>query len=86
MTRLLSFRSAQRRAVHQSPWLEGEFVACYARWRAACAGLRNAYDHWTRVEWDAQPFAFAAYTAALDREERAAAEYRECADRIAQQA
>jgi hypothetical protein len=83
MNRLLSSRSAQGRAVGWSPWLQAEFVECYVRWREECTAVRLSYDRWRDAEPDAEPIAYAVYIAALDREERAADVYRECAHRIA---
>lgn len=64
-------------------WTMDEFVESYACWREESAAVRSAYDHWLSVEPRDRPLAFAAYTAALDREERAARDYGECAERVA---
>ena len=82
MSRLLAPRSAPSWASERSPWLEPEFVECYIRWREECTAVREAYGRWTDAEHDAEPFAYAAYVAALEREERAADVYRDCADRM----
>jgi hypothetical protein len=66
-----------------SPWLVDEFVESYVCWREAAAAVKQAYDHWTRVDDDAGALAFAAYRSTLDREEAAARGYRACAERIA---
>ena len=66
----------------KSPWLHEEFVESYGRWREESTAVRRSYDRWRHAEPDVVPFAHAAYLAALDREERAADLYRECADRI----
>jgi hypothetical protein len=80
-----SFSSAATRSrpADGSPWLESEFVECYARWREESTGVRLSYDQWRDAEPDIEPLAYAAYLAALDREARAADDYRDCADRIA---
>ena len=70
------------RLLGQSPWLRDEFVECYGRWRAERTDVHLSYDRWRDSEPDVEPIAYAAYVAALDREERAAVVYRECADRI----
>jgi hypothetical protein len=75
--------ATQGRPAGRSPWLESEFVECYARWREESTGVRLAYDRWREAERDIEPLAYAAYLAALDRESRAADEYRDCSDRIA---
>jgi hypothetical protein len=64
-------------------WAIEEFVECYACWREESAGVRSAYEHWVSVAPGDRPLAFAAYVAALDREERAARDYGDCADRVA---
>jgi hypothetical protein len=66
-----------------SPWAVDEFVECYACWREESAAVRSAYEHWQSVEPHDQSLAFAAYVAALDREEHAARDYGACAERIA---
>jgi hypothetical protein len=86
MRGLLSLGKAEPEARSKSPWLHREFVRCYARWREECAAVRESFDVWTNAEPHAEPLAHAAYVAALDREERAADVYRECAERFALQA
>jgi hypothetical protein len=84
MSWLLASGKAQRGGpVAESPWLQDDFVDCYARWREECTGVRLAYERWRDSEPDVEPLAYAAYLAALDREDHAAADYRDCADRIA---
>jgi hypothetical protein len=83
MIRQLPSSTAASRPVDQSPWLQDEFVECYGRWREERTTVRFSYDRWRDAEPDIEPIAYAAYIAALDREERAADVYRECADRIA---
>ena len=48
----------------------------YLDWRAECATLEAAYRNWRTAARSDSAFAFAAYTAALDREECAAVQYR----------
>jgi hypothetical protein len=83
MSRLLGSLSAEARPADQSPWLEDEFVACYASWRMESTSVRLAYEHWKDAEPSGESAAHAAYVAALDREERAADVYRDCARRVA---
>jgi hypothetical protein len=83
MSRVLSSAAVEGRPADVSPWLESEFVECYARWREESSGVRLSYERWRDAERDMEPLAYAAYLAALDREARAADEYRDCADRIA---
>ena len=46
--------------------------AAYSAWRQQSAAARAAYVTWARAARSDARFAFAAYRAALDREERAA--------------
>lgn len=62
-------RSARRRAL-----VDGAVVA-YTQWREECAAVRNAYRRWVGARAADRAYAFADYTAALDREERAATRY-----------
>jgi hypothetical protein len=66
-----------------SPWLVDEFVDSYVGWREESVAARNAYEAYTGQHGDDRALAFAAYQAALDREERAARAYQECTERIA---
>ena len=47
----------------------------YLDWRDETATLEDAYDRWVRAPREERTFAFAAYMAALDREEHAAVRY-----------
>jgi ribosomal protein S18 acetylase RimI-like enzyme len=68
-----------------SPWLMGEFVETYVRWREAAAAAKDAYDYWTAADREQRALAFMVYRAALDGEELAAGAHRTCAERIAGQ-
>jgi hypothetical protein len=50
-------------------------VDCYVDWREESAAVRRAYRGWATAERPERPGAFAAYVAALDREERAGDRY-----------
>jgi hypothetical protein len=50
-------------------------VDSYVDWREASEAVRRAYGRWGRAARRDRPGAFAAYVAALDREERAGARY-----------
>jgi hypothetical protein len=65
-----------------SPWLVDEFVESYVRWREESAVARSAYEAYAGQKGADRALAFTAYHAALDREERAARVYQECAERI----
>jgi hypothetical protein len=47
----------------------------YVDWREACAAVRDAYRDWDIAVREDAGFAFMAYLATLDREERAARRY-----------
>jgi hypothetical protein len=47
----------------------------YLDWRDETSTLELAYGRWVRAPREERAFAFAAYMAALDREEHAAARY-----------
>jgi hypothetical protein len=48
----------------------------YVSWREECAAVEKAYADWLGARSEDRALAFAAYSAALDREEYAAGEYR----------
>jgi hypothetical protein len=62
-------RSARERALVDAA------VVAYREWTNECSAVRNAYRRWARASALDEPFAFGAYTAALDREEHAAKRY-----------
>ncbi len=51
-------------------------IDSYVDWRERSAAVRRAYRWWRAADTEDRPAAFAAYHAALDREERAVARYR----------
>ena len=50
-------------------------VAAYVEWREECARVWDAYEGWARTCSEETARAYAAYRAALDREEAAAKVY-----------
>ena len=58
------------------------FLESWVRWREACADVRSAYESWGTCKSAQRPLAFAAYCAALDREEQAAGVYSVCTARL----
>ena len=50
-------------------------IETYVEWWEECAVLERAYERWTDSERADGRLAYAAYRAALDREEKAAAAY-----------
>jgi hypothetical protein len=55
----------------------------YISWREECSNVAASYARWNQVARDDRALACGAYGAALDREERAAAVYRQLIDRLA---
>jgi hypothetical protein len=71
----LGTESSERR----SAWLREDFFDSYVRWREACEGVRLAYEHWDNTTGKDRRLAYAAYSAALDREGQAATVHADCA-------
>jgi hypothetical protein len=46
-------------------------IDLYVEWREECSEVQLAYERWREASRDERAAAFAAYDAALDREERA---------------
>jgi len=55
----------------------------YVSWREACVRVEAAYEAWSHAERRDKALAFAAYLAALDREQVAATSYRRFAGQVA---
>ena len=53
----------------------------YIAWREESAAVQDAYRNWLHAGREERALAFAAYSAALDREEYAAAEYQRLIER-----
>jgi CheY-like chemotaxis protein len=64
--------------------LEDEASERSAEWREACAAVDDAYCEWLCASADDRPAAFAAYRAALGREESVATVYADLIDRLGQ--
>ena len=54
-----------------------DLIEVYVDWRQESAALQDAYERWSSAPEPDQDLAFAAYNAALDREEQASIVYRE---------
>jgi hypothetical protein len=67
-------------------WLEDEFLDRYVCWREASEEVRAAYERWSSASLCDGATAFAAYRAALDREESAADDYRDAAEQLSARA
>ncbi len=57
-------------------------VAAYVEWREESVAVREAYSRCDTTRGRKPRHAFAVYSAALDREERAAAEYAACVEHV----
>jgi hypothetical protein len=57
------------------PRLVDDVIDAYVDWQEERMWVWDAYHRWTRAARDDAALAFAAYGAALDREERASARY-----------
>ena len=55
----------------------------YVTWRERCVAVEMSYRIWSCAAPDERALAYRGYTAALDREELAANEYRRLLDRAA---
>jgi len=59
-----------------------DLMEIYCEWREECVWLGTAYDRWREVPAEDRDLAFAAYQAALDREEQASVVYAARVERI----
>ena len=64
------------------PRLADDFVERYLCWREECAAVAIAYGCWRGAPQRDRTLAFAAYRAALDREEHAARVFRDSAGQL----
>jgi hypothetical protein len=64
-----------RAAAHHS-WLSDAVEDGYATWREESGAVADSYRSWNCADRDERWLAYAAYVAALDREECAATAYR----------
>jgi hypothetical protein len=82
----MSRRVLQRRRFDQSvrEQLIDEAFARYLDWLAESEAVNAAYGVWSRAPRTGAALPFAAYGAALDREERAATVYRSVIDQVEQ--
>jgi hypothetical protein len=63
--------------------LVDEAMDCYVDWREECAAVEAAYGRWSSAYPEATELPYAAYSAALDREQSAAGVYRRALERLA---
>jgi hypothetical protein len=75
--RILSrrLRSDQDERLRRKNALIDEAMERYVEWREECAAVYDAYANWTNAPTEETDLPFAAYSAALDREQSAATVY-----------
>jgi acyl-CoA reductase-like NAD-dependent aldehyde dehydrogenase len=61
----------KRQACEHNGRLGDALIDLYVEWREECSAVHAAYARWRQASKDDRAAAFAAYSAALDREERA---------------
>jgi hypothetical protein len=59
-----------------------EAIDRYVEWREECAAVYDAYANWSSAPMDETDLPFAAYSAALDREQSAATVYGRVVERL----
>jgi hypothetical protein len=59
-----------------------ELLERYISWREECNTVEHSYDRWTGADRGEGALAYAAYLAALDREEHAARSYAHHLERV----
>jgi hypothetical protein len=69
-------------SVQLDPGLIDDLIEVYVDWREECAALTRAYDEWAAVAVADRDLAFAAYQAAVDREQQASAVYSDYLDKV----
>jgi hypothetical protein len=62
--------------------LTDTMIDSYVEWREECKTVETGYERWAQSERRDRGLAYAAYRAALDREEKAAAVYRLAVTRL----
>ena len=73
MPRLIKRRKAAKELIQER--LVGDVMEAYADWREESMSVGEAYGRWAGAPVADAPLAFAAYVAALDREQRAEERY-----------
>jgi hypothetical protein len=66
-----------RRDATVTPSLADDLIETYVAWREECGRVARSYGDWRVAPRAERPLSFAAYVAALDGEDCAAAAYRE---------
>jgi hypothetical protein len=81
---LLSIRTRPDRheRLRRKNALIDEAMERYVEWREESAGVDDAYANWTNAPTEEPDLPFAAYSAALDREQSAATVYGRALERL----
>jgi hypothetical protein len=77
----MKLKKFSRGAVHHS-WLSEAVEDGYATWREESGAVAESYRSWNSADRNERWLAYAAYVAALDREERAATAYRHLVQQV----
>jgi arginyl-tRNA--protein-N-Asp/Glu arginylyltransferase len=84
--RILSrrFRPDRDERLRRKNALIDQAMERYVEWREECAAVYDAYANWTNAPTEETDLPFAAYSAALDREQSAATVYGRALERLEQ--
>jgi hypothetical protein len=77
------FRADQEELVRRKNALVDEAMERYVEWREESEAVYDAYTFWTNTPIEEPDLPFAAYSAALDREQSAAKVYGHALERLA---
>lgn len=77
----MKLKNFSGRTVNDSQLLDA-LMDGYVSWREESDAVSKSYRTWSRAMRDERSLAYAAYVAALDREERAACTYRSLVERM----
>jgi hypothetical protein len=76
------FRPERDELLRRKNALIDEAMERYVEWRQECASVNDAYANWTNTPMGEADLTFAAYWAALDREQSAATVYGRALERL----
>jgi hypothetical protein len=76
------FRPHRDERLRRKNALIDEAMDRYVEWREECAAVNDAYAYWTNAPMEETDLPFAAYSAALDREQSAATVYGRALERL----
>jgi hypothetical protein len=76
----MKLKKFSRSGVHHARLSDA--VEGYETWREESGAVAESYRSWNCADGDERWLAYAAYVAALDREERAASAYRQLVEQV----